>query len=413
MAAVRGEPFFTVNDPENPLARFGRARVRQEFEMWEAIAPAEDADADVSTNVMAAALGVSSRFVEKRCESIEALRKLPQLRELHLELYHLDMHRLEGIWKALLPAKSDLYAQVDELLVEFLTPRTANQHLPGRDAIEARIKAILDELDPEISTKEKSTHDNAEVSTRVSADGRGDLLASYSAEVIAEIEMLIRQRARDAGISQAQALLDLLRGKAEVKVVLNLYAAKDVPAAPVYVPRAGWLDARASEVLRGRVDVEREVDRYFKEEGDSYQASAGLRAYLIGRDGTCRFPGCTVSADRCDVEHCLEYDKGGATAAYNCAMLCRHHHNMKTDGRFSYELDPETGEAVFTFVDGTVIATLPQGPISPAGARWVQTIGQRRGQRHKRARDEAVRQKRQEEELKKEGVSQFEEEPPF
>lgn len=413
MAAARSEPFFTVNEPGNPLAGYGRAQVRREFEMWEAIAPPEDADADMSMNALAAALGVSPRFAEKRCESIETLRKLPQLRELHLRLYHLDMHRLEGIWKALLAASSDLYAEVDGLLVEFLTPSRENQHLPGRDAIEARIKAILDELDPEISTKEKSTHDNAEVSTRVTADGRGDLMASYAAEVITEIEMLIRQRAQHAGVPQAQALLDLIRGNAEVKVVLNTYAAKDVPGAPVYVPRAGWLDARASEILRERVDEEREVDRYLREKGNSYQASAGLRAYLIGRDGVCRFPGCTVPGDRCDVEHCLEYDKGGETAACNCAMFCRHHHNMKTDGRFHYGLDPDTGEAVFTFLDGTVISTLPQGPISPAGARWIQTVGQRREQRHKRVRDEAVRQKKHEEELKCEGTSPVGEKPPF
>lgn len=385
------EAFFTVNDRGSPLARYGREQVQREFLLWDHISPGEGVDADASAAIIASALGISAHRAERLGDVVAFLRRLPRLRALQLELFHLDMYRLEGIWRVLQVAKDELLPEIDGLLVELLTPTRPRQELLGRDAIMNRIKAMLDELDPEISTREKSTRDCPEATTHLRPDGIGELNATYSAEIVSEIDQLIRKKVEETGLNRADALLELIRGVGQVRVVLNVYTAKDVPEAPVYVPGVGWQDATVSAELRERAEQIRDLDGAAQEVGTAYQASPKLRAFLIGRDGYCRFPGCTVPAQRSQVEHCADYAKGGATSAANCAMFCQHHHNMKTDGRFSYELHPETGEALFNFLDGTVISTMPQGPIAPEGARWVQTVGQRREQRRKRAREEATR----------------------
>ncbi|WP_435735296.1 DUF222 domain-containing protein [Cellulosimicrobium sp. PMB13] len=50
---------------------------------------------------------------------------------------------------------------------------------------------------------------------------------------------------------------------------------------------------------------------------DSYTVPADLRAWLTVRDQTCRFPGCTVPAARCDVDHGVDFALGGRTDADN------------------------------------------------------------------------------------------------
>jgi hypothetical protein len=52
--------------------------------------------------------------------------------------------------------------------------------------------------------------------------------------------------------------------------------------------------------------------------------------HLIGvRQRTCSFPGCRRPARRCDLDHTVPYDQGGATCECNIAPLCRRHHQAK------------------------------------------------------------------------------------
>ena len=63
-----------------------------------------------------------------------------------------------------------------------------------------------------------------------------------------------------------------------------------------------------------------------------YRPPQALRDFLIARDRVCRFPGCSMGAERCDLDHCCPFDKGGHTSACNCHALCRRHHIAKTTG---------------------------------------------------------------------------------
>lgn len=68
---------------------------------------------------------------------------------------------------------------------------------------------------------------------------------------------------------------------------------------------------------------------------DHYRPSAGQRRALIGRDVTCRFPGCTTPARRSDVDHTHDYARGGPTTLANLAHLCESHHMMKHQSGWS------------------------------------------------------------------------------
>lgn len=53
-----------------------------------------------------------------------------------------------------------------------------------------------------------------------------------------------------------------------------------------------------------------------------------LRRALQFRDMTCRAPGCTKPADRCDMDHRRPWPEG-PTSGDNLWALCRRHHNLK------------------------------------------------------------------------------------
>ncbi|MGO1523212.1 MAG: DUF222 domain-containing protein [Nesterenkonia sp.] len=57
-----------------------------------------------------------------------------------------------------------------------------------------------------------------------------------------------------------------------------------------------------------------------------------LREAIIFRDGHCQITGCTIPAERCDLDHQIPWDAGGETSAANLQTLCRRHHRLKSHG---------------------------------------------------------------------------------
>jgi hypothetical protein len=76
----------------------------------------------------------------------------------------------------------------------------------------------------------------------------------------------------------------------------------------------------------------------------SYRPSAGLRRFIEARDQTCRFPGCTRRAIRCDLDHGIGYDESGCTDRANLHALCRTHHNLKTERFWCVDMHPDGSE---------------------------------------------------------------------
>jgi hypothetical protein len=64
----------------------------------------------------------------------------------------------------------------------------------------------------------------------------------------------------------------------------------------------------------------------------SYEVPDRLRQLIVGRDRTCRFPGCQRKASRCQIDHAEAWEDGGETSAANLGALCVRHHQLKTHG---------------------------------------------------------------------------------
>ncbi len=85
---------------------------------------------------------------------------------------------------------------------------------------------------------------------------------------------------------------------------------------------------------------------------DAYRPSAELVALVKARDGRCRFPGCSVAARFCDLDHVRPWPTG-RTAARNLLTLCRRHHRIKQRPAWQVRLA----------VDGTTTWTDPTGRV--------------------------------------------------
>jgi hypothetical protein len=76
------------------------------------------------------------------------------------------------------------------------------------------------------------------------------------------------------------------------------------------------------------------------------------------RDATCRAPGCSRRAQRCDCDHVVPYPDG-PTSVENTCCLCRRHHRLKTHAPgWSLEMTAG-GTAVWTTPTGGALTTDP------------------------------------------------------
>ncbi len=64
----------------------------------------------------------------------------------------------------------------------------------------------------------------------------------------------------------------------------------------------------------------------------TYRPPQELVEFLLARDAHCVFPGCSMPAWRCELDHVEEWSKGGPTAARCMQSLCFKHHSKRTCG---------------------------------------------------------------------------------
>ncbi|MCC9146533.1 MULTISPECIES: HNH endonuclease signature motif containing protein [unclassified Arthrobacter] len=98
--------------------------------------------------------------------------------------------------------------------------------------------------------------------------------------------------------------------------------------------------------------------------GRRRKVPAGLRRWLRARDGTCRFPGCRVSTASSDIDHTVDWSRGGPTDHGNLEHLCRRHHRFKTLGYWK-ACQPTPGVIEWTSPTGRVYRTEPFLELGP------------------------------------------------
>ena len=141
---------------------------------------------------------------------------------------------------------------------------------------------------------------------------------------------------------QAQIVIDLatLLGLADHPAELRGYGA--IPAGTA----REWL-TEASTWRRLVVDP---VDGHLLDYGPSVRLAPGrLRAFVAARDQVCTFPGCGRRAESrgVEVDHHPPWradGTGGRTSAEQTAVLCAHHHHVRTHGGWQL-LRREAGDA--------------------------------------------------------------------
>ncbi|GEM_PF-766878 len=128
--------------------------------------------------------------------------------------------------------------------------------------------------------------------------------------------------------------------------VMTLLGASEEPGelhgvGPIDADTAGELAGRAPSFIR--ILTHPETGARLSIGRDRYAVPSDLRAALVTRDETCRFPGCGRAAEQCEVDHVTDWAHGGRTDATNLAMLCPKHHHLKHETGWSSAPGPEPG----------------------------------------------------------------------
>ena len=163
--------------------------------------------------------------------------------------------------------------------------------------------------------------------------------------------------AADAGAAAAQVVIHVLAEQATVS---------GESATPGYLPGFGALPAETVRDLatRARVRPLKPADKFTAE--PQYRPSTALAEFIRARDLCCRFPGCEVPAEFCDIDHSVAWAAGGPTHPSNIHLKCRAHHLLKTfwcgENGWAEQQHPD-GTIVFTSPSGRTYTTTPGGAL--------------------------------------------------
>ncbi|NNM45719.1 HNH endonuclease signature motif containing protein [Knoellia koreensis] len=106
-----------------------------------------------------------------------------------------------------------------------------------------------------------------------------------------------------------------------------------------------------------------------------YRPTEAMIRTVKARDGHCRFPGCTVAATFCDLDHVSPWREGATlTRVSNLICLCRRHHRTKQLRRWSVRMLPG---AVIEWTDptGRTRTTHPVNHLDPDPEPWLDPTG--------------------------------------
>ena len=114
--------------------------------------------------------------------------------------------------------------------------------------------------------------------------------------------------------------------------VLSLLGLSDQPASlegygPIAISTARELAAHAPSFVR--ILTHPETGAVLSVGKNRYSPPSDMKNALRVRDGTCSLPTCSQPASRCDIDHTIDWAKGGTTSVNNLAFLCRGHHTLK------------------------------------------------------------------------------------
>jgi hypothetical protein len=250
----------------------------------------------------------------------------------------------------------------------------AEDRTPGQ--LRSRARRLIDTIDSDAQDRRRR-HAQADIDVEVipEDDGLALLLARLPLEDAIRLRAAIEAAAthpladlaRPIGHRRAYALLDAVLGTSgpvtvttAIQVVVDLATLAGLADTPGTIHGGGQspepiaagavrdllADPACPATLR-RLVVDPLTGHLLDRGRRAYTVTDAMRAYLVSRDQTCRFPGCTRAAEKCQIDHATAWADGGSTDRDNLGPLCTRHHQLKTIGAWNLEPTGPDGSAIW------------------------------------------------------------------
>ncbi|HZQ31478.1 MAG TPA: DUF222 domain-containing protein [Mycobacterium sp.] len=378
-----------------------------------------------ATAEVAAALNLSGRAASFMVSHAEALAmRLPKVAAV-LADGKTDWRTVE-----LIIVRTELVGSEINAIDESLAARIVNWRCWSRRRIINAVDAAVHAADPEaarerrMAAEERDRHVSvtplpegmARISGTVAATAAAAFdkrLSDMATALCADDPRTLIQRRADAlaALGEGRALIcECERPNCPARpeqaaapgVLINVVASEDTLCGrsqqPGYLSGYGVIDADQVRELAEEAALRMVHSTTTEAQALCYQPSAALERFIRSRDLTCRFPGCDVRAEFCDIDHTVPFNHadpaaGGLTVPWNLKCVCRQHHRLKT---FVCGRDGWQDEQL---PDGTIVWISPTGKsyrTTPGGADLFPQFGRPactapRPQRRNHAKERAAR----------------------
>ncbi|RRO93174.1 HNH endonuclease [Corynebacterium bovis] len=316
--------------------------------------PEEDDDVERHVARIAATVGVTRGKAMTLADIGVMMRRMPRVAAL-LERGFLGFEHMRTLATDTVALAAHAVHAVEQDMVALLTPRRDRQAVPTPQWLHRRLTQIVDLHDPPAAPKETPPPERW-VKIDESCRDATFLDICLPDDEGREFTTVLRAVARTMSCPLGEALMHMCRQTAKVEVTLNVYRSAD--GGPV-----SFADGRLSAA--------------------GYRPTPAMTAFLEGRDGTCRFPSCTVPATRCEKDHIRRWNHadpaaGGPTDTANMHCLCHRHHELKTMGLWDVTAAADGTEVWSSIDDGHVVVTVPTGPLADRRVTYAERAERRR-----------------------------------
>ena len=311
------EAYYIVNDPKDPLAVKATEIRKQDYLFWKDAKPDLEDDFDITCHTLATRTGLSERRTRDITMALYRLAELPLTMALQETYYFLDFSRLitiDAVLSKLGDVPAETLERIDQELSRYLTPSKPRQVLPSNTNLRRKLNGLIAIENPSTEENKEAPTKNNTYFTYSSFGGKAGLAVEFDEATLIAIDEHISKAAEEHGLSKAEALAKLILGEIEsrTKVVLHMYRAHDQESAPAFIRGFGWVSPETADNLRPAQT--RDMDLAKEMESESYVTPPLIGAYVEGRDGVCRWPGCYRPAESCQKEHRIDHARGGKTA---------------------------------------------------------------------------------------------------
>jgi len=302
---------------------------------------------EYTVDEVAVALSISGVAAGHRLHlALDLIERLPQTLAA-LDRGEIDLLRARAISDGTRPLSGEHATQVEERVLQRAGEQTAPQ-------LRQAVKRAVLRVDPDgAQARHRRRRAERRIVLTPADDGMAELWAYLPAPAAAAIYETVNTCARramtpgdtrTADQRRADAFIDLLLGEtttpaAHVNVTVPMSSLLGLDDEPGELAGYGPIPADLARELAAdatwrRLLTDPTSGALLDYGRTTYQPPAALADFVRARDKTCRFPGCSRAAERCQLDHRTAYPQGG-TDADNLDALCAHHHQLKHHSKWS------------------------------------------------------------------------------